>query len=119
MRLHHLALLSPDPAGLASWYTSTFGLPELRRHADGHGVRSVWLDVDGVILMVERSVGVATEPALGWHGVYLAAEGGSREEWVGRLRRAGVEPHHSTSYTLYLRDPEGNVVGLSSYPTFL
>lgn len=119
MRLHHLALLTPDPASLAAWYASTFGLAELRRHTDEEGVRSVWLDVDGVILMVERGAGIATEPVLGWHGVYLAAEGGAREEWLGRLRQAGVEPHHATSYTLYVRDPEGNVVGISAYPQLL
>jgi catechol 2,3-dioxygenase-like lactoylglutathione lyase family enzyme len=125
MRIHHLALLSPTPAALARWYVDTLGLRELRANPDEHGIRSVWLDLDGVILMVERgappprvSDGAGPEPSpllpSGWQGAFLAVAPGSGEDWATRL---GARVSGRTAYTLYATDPEGNRFGLSSYPS--
>ena len=35
--------------------------------------------------------------------------------WRGRLNAAGITIEAATEYTLYLRDPDGRRVGLSSY----
>lgn len=107
MRLHHLAVLGPDPAGLAAFYAAMLGLPELRRAHDDTGVRAVWLDADGVILMFERG-------ALGQNGVIVfASRPGSAAEWRARL---GPAFDGRTDYTMYGRDPEGNRFGVSSFP---
>ncbi|MBM4368099.1 MAG: VOC family protein [Deltaproteobacteria bacterium] len=107
MRLHHLAVLGPDPAALAAFYAAMLGLPELRRAHDDSGVRAVWLDADGVILMFERG-------PRGQNGVIVfASRPGTAGEW-----RARLGPHHDgrSDYTLYGRDPDGNRFGVSSFP---
>lgn len=106
MRIHHLAVLSPDPDRLARFYATVLGLPELRRQADDGGVRSVWLDAGGVILMVERG-----ERAAGV--TVFAAEPGSAAAWRARL---GPAFDGRTEFTVYGRDPDGNRFGLSAYP---
>jgi glyoxylase I family protein len=86
--------------------------------------RSVWLDVgDGAFLALERVTGGATaaEDAAraerpGLHLVALRIERAAREAWVRRLAAAGVAVEARTAFTLYVRDPEGNRVGLSHWP---
>jgi catechol 2,3-dioxygenase-like lactoylglutathione lyase family enzyme len=116
MRLHHLAVLTPDPVPLAAWWSTMLGLVELRRQTDAAGVRSVWLGLDGgVILMIER--GERREPGRGgWDGVYFAADPGSGAYWRDRLASAGTVATGQTAHTLYGADPDGNRFGLSSWP---
>ncbi len=117
MRIHHLALLSPAPAELARWYVDTLGLREVRVNPDESGIRSVWLDLDGALLMVERGAPLNDAPppaaARGWQGTFLAVAPGTGEAWAARL---GACVTGRTACTLYATDPEGNRFGLSSYP---
>ena len=39
-----------------------------------------------------------------------------RDAWEAHLTAAGLAIAHRTDYTLYVRDPEGNRVGLSHWP---
>lgn len=116
MRLHHLALLTVDVDAVARFYASLLDLPELRRQEDPAGLRSVWLDLDGAILMVERADGGAVTPGPGWDGVYFRADAGSGPEWVERFRAAGAGPTHHTSFTVYGLAPDGSRFGVSSFP---
>jgi catechol 2,3-dioxygenase-like lactoylglutathione lyase family enzyme len=107
MRLHHVALFTPHPSHLASFYAEIFGLDVTRVNDDAAGVRSVWLQSDATILMVERG-------ERGRNGVLVfAAEPGSAPHWSARF--AGIEDG-ATEFTLYARDPDGNRCGVSSYP---
>jgi catechol 2,3-dioxygenase-like lactoylglutathione lyase family enzyme len=111
LRIHHLALRARDPAATERFYVSVLGLPVVTRHADRG---SVWLDAGGIVLMVERAE--EDEPAI---------SGGTRElvafaiddlaVWRLRLAQSGVEVEGETAYTLYVRDPDGRRVGLSTY----
>lgn len=112
MRIHHLALLTPDPAALAAFYRDTLDLPQTREQRDDAGVRSVWLDLDGTILMVERGERRESHGA-GLDGLMLSVEAGSGARWAARL---GDRVTGRTAYTLYARDPDGNRFGVSSYP---
>ena len=40
----------------------------------------------------------------------------TRAKWEGHLAERGIEIVNRTRWTLYLRDPEGNRIGLSHYP---
>jgi len=109
--IHHLALRTRDPAATERFYVSVLGLQILARH-DDRG--SVWLDASGAVVMVERAE--EGEPEI---------PAGSREltafaiddlpAWRSRLAEAGVEIEGETPYTLYVRDPDGRRVGLSTY----
>lgn len=122
--LHHVALKAKDVARMADFYRVVLGLPELRRAHDDKGLRAVWLDLSGTILMVERAEHAGPSPAEDAFvhdppGLFLLAvriEAAEHPAWRARLAAHGVDVVHQTEATLYVRDPEGNRVGLSSYP---
>jgi len=107
MRLHHVAVFGPDPAALADFYAVTLGLQETRRQRDAHGVRSVWLAASTTTLMFERG-------PRGQNGVLVfAVPPGTAVEWRARLAAC---LDGATTYSIYARDPDGNRLGVSSYP---
>jgi len=112
VRIHHLAILTPDPAALAAFYRDTLGVPQTRVQEDADGVRSVWLNLDGTILMVERGARRDSHGA-GLDGLLFAVEPGSAARWRVRL---GDRMIGRTGFTIYARDPDGNRFGVSSYP---
>ena len=119
-RLHHVALGSGDVERLATFYSRTFGLAELRRFLTAEGLlRSIWLDLGGVILMIEhtgepprRVDGVGAGPFL------LAFQVSPRERWQieSALERAGVTIESRTAFTSYARDPDHNRFAFSHHP---
>jgi catechol 2,3-dioxygenase-like lactoylglutathione lyase family enzyme len=121
--LHHLAIQCADLAACERFYVEVLGLPVVRRWpADGGGDRSVWLGLGGeAFLALEQAGGPPAPsafagPAAGLHLVALRIGAGERRGWEARLAAAGVPVVHRTRWTLYLRDPEGNRLGLSHHP---
>ncbi|MGM0554746.1 MAG: VOC family protein [Myxococcota bacterium] len=120
MDLHHLAIGSSNVERLASFYREIFSLPELERYtyADG-SLRSIWLDVNGTILMIEhtreapRSVdGVASGPFL--LAFRIIEE--NFDAFLTTLQENRIEIEDQTEHTSYFRDPEGNRLAVSHYP---
>jgi glyoxylase I family protein len=123
--VHHVAIQVRDLAAATAFYRDVLGLTEQRRWpaADGAGDRSVWLDLGGgAFLALERVDGapaaeeawLSTAPGL--HLLALRVSPAARREWEARFATAGVAIVHRTAYTLYVRDPEGNRIGLSHWP---
>jgi glyoxylase I family protein len=120
---HHLAIQVRDLGAAEDFYRKVLGLRVLRRWPaapPATGERSVWLDAggaDGGFIALERAAADERAPdTLGLHLVALRIARGERETWEQRLARAGVAVTHRTDFTLYLRDPEGNRIGLSHWP---
>jgi catechol 2,3-dioxygenase-like lactoylglutathione lyase family enzyme len=114
MRIHHVALRTPDPERLSEFYREALGLEEVARH----GERSIWLRAGDVLWMIERSS--ADEPApsaASMEIIALAIEPSERLARRRALESRGVVVEAETAYTLYFRDPEGRRVGLSHYPS--
>jgi len=103
MRVHHVALAVTDLGAAEAFYAGVLGLPVTARSE-----RSIWMDLDGAILMLERE-GTPGGP----HCLALSIAPGERAAWRARL---GAAIENETAYTLYLRDPDGNRIGLSCYP---
>jgi hypothetical protein len=121
LSLHHLAITVVDLARAERFYAGVLDLPIVRRWADAAGApRSIWLGLGaGAFLAVERFTGdVDARPIdrAGWHCVALAIESAARGSWAQRLTDAGFPVERSTDFTLYVRDPEQNLVALSHYP---
>ena len=121
MRVHHLAVVVSDLQRAEAFYAGVLGLPVLRRWDDvGGRPRSVWLALaDETFLAVERAS--SGEPhrddgAPGFHCLALAISRDERERWRERLERAGHPVERESPHTLYVRDPDGNLVGLSHFP---
>jgi glyoxylase I family protein len=122
VKIHHLALATPDPVALARFYVEVLGLSVLTEHRDDAGVRSVWLALDGSVLMLERSgePPVASSAFMskrpGFHLLALRIEAQERQARKESLVSRGITIEHESDYSLYFLDPEGNRVAFSHYP---
>ena len=120
--IHHLAVKVADLARAEAFYSGLLGLAVLERWPmpDGRGERSLWLDLGaGAFLALERAEEAGagkSEDAPGIHLVALHIARTEREAWIAKLTQAGHPVYHQTDYTLYVRDPEGNRIGLSHWP---
>lgn len=127
--IHHVAIKAESVELVAGFYRDILGLAEVERHVDPNGrLRSIWLDAAGTILMIEcarepRSAFAPTKESEAFErdppGLYLLAlqiDAADKPQIRDALRNHGVAVVRESAYTLYLLDPEGNRVGLSSYP---
>ena len=120
--IHHIAVKVADLARAETFYAGLLGLPVLRRWPvpDGKGERSLWLDLGaGAFLALERADQIEStkaEDSPGLHLVALHISRGERESWIAKLTQAGHPVYQQTDYTIYVRDPEGNRLGLSHWP---
>ena len=117
--LHHIALGARSVEGVASFYREVFGLHELARHhyADGQ-IRSIWLDLNGAILMIEKTdrtretvQGVDVGPFL----IAFRIDASMRVSLERLLESSGFPIESRTDHTSYFRDPEGNRIAVSSH----
>lgn len=114
LRIHHVALRVADPVASLAFYSGALGLPEVRRQEDGGRVRAIWVRAGDAVLMLERTIKGA-RPAKG-SGHVLVLEATDLDEWVARLERAGHPLIDRTASTVYVADPDGHRVGLTTYP---
>ena len=128
--VHHLAIQVRDLPGAERFYVEALGLRVLQRWpwppeaAGRQGDRSVWVSVgpgDAQFLALEACDESPPDTAFrdprgGLHLLALRIAPGERARWEERLARLGIEVVHRSRWTLYLRDPEGNRVGLSHHP---
>jgi catechol 2,3-dioxygenase-like lactoylglutathione lyase family enzyme len=113
MRIHHIALRSPEPERSARFYRDVLGLGEIRRETQNGELRSVWLSLEDAVLMVERTLR-GTGPESG-SGHLLAFAVDDLLIWEKRLQDHGIAVDDRTTYTLYIHDPDGHRIGLSTY----
>lgn len=130
--VNHVAIKALDIPRTVEFYVDVLGLTETHRNVDENGLRSVWLRCGAVILMIERSE-VAGDSKLrasttqrsisgfhddppGLHLLALTISPEHRSAWVERIRTHGHQVLHQTSFTIYVQDPEGNRIGLSTWP---
>jgi glyoxylase I family protein len=120
---HHLALQVSDLERTAAFYRGVLGLEERARHLREDGsLRSIWLDLPGGgFLALEACTGTVSRDdfhrdAPGLHLLALGIDPAARGDIERELERLGVPVVHRTRWTLYIRDPEGNRIGLSHHP---
>lgn len=116
--IHHVAISVLDVEKVAAFYRDVLGLPERARHLRSDGtLRSIWIDAskDGSFLAIEE-LRPGTRGTLGHSMVALRIARADRPKWLARFESAGVRIEKQSTWTIYVKDPEGNVVGLSHHP---
>ncbi|MEM9192480.1 MAG: VOC family protein [Myxococcota bacterium] len=118
--VHHIAVATTDLDASRSFYEEVLGFPRLSTHRRRDGsVRSLWLAIDAhSFLALEEVPGGSTrsDQAPGVHCLCFAIDLTTREHWRERLVAAGFPIERESPHTLYVRSPEGALVGLSHYP---
>lgn len=122
MRVHHIALVTAELQRAERFYVEVLGLPVTQRHQDDRGApRAVWLALgDGAFLALEKGDPTSApraDASRGLHCLALAITPSTRETWRARLEAHAVPIEKESAYTLYVRDPDGVLVGLSHHPT--
>jgi catechol 2,3-dioxygenase-like lactoylglutathione lyase family enzyme len=118
--LHHVAVGTPDVEALAGFYARVLQTAECKRQSDAQGVRSVWLDLSGTLLMIERSehtLAMARAEGVGLGAFLLAfrADADGRRAFEARASELGARIESRSQFTSYLRDPDGNRIAVSEY----
>lgn len=117
MRVHHIAFRTTDLERARRFYADAIGLTELARHRHDDGrLRAIWMDLHGAVLMLETcDPNEPPTPAGSMDMVAFSIDDAERESVRARLAAAGIAVEAETAYTLYVRDPDGRRIGLSSY----
>jgi catechol 2,3-dioxygenase-like lactoylglutathione lyase family enzyme len=120
--VHHIAVKAVDLPAMERFYCDVLGLSVVRRWPapEGDGDRSLWLDLGaGAFLALERAGQLRSplgEEEPGLHMLALRITREERTAWLDKVGRAGVAVYRQTDYTIYIKDPEGNRIGLSHWP---
>jgi glyoxylase I family protein len=120
---HHVAISAADVERVARFYREVLGLPELSRATFPDGrLKSIWIGArsggqssDGFFAVEAGGLGSAGRD--GFFMVALSIDPADRERVRAALHARGAHVERETDYTMYVRDPEGNLVGLSHYPS--
>ncbi|MBK7860694.1 MAG: VOC family protein [Archangiaceae bacterium] len=116
--LHHVAIQVHDVEKVAAFYRDVLRLPErVRYRRDDGSLRSVWIEAssDGTFLAIEE-LRPGARGTLGPSMVALRIDRDERAAWLEHFARAGVPIEKQSKWTVYVKDPEGNSIGLSHHP---
>lgn len=114
---HHLAVQVRDVQRVTDFYVQILGLTEVRRFLrDDGSLRSVWVNAGEGFVAIEAAPDFTPAGALGYSMLALRIDPLQRKSIVEELTRAGIAIEKQTGWTLYVKDPEGNLVGLSHHP---
>ncbi len=116
--IHHVAIQVHDVEKVAAFYRDVLALPErARHHREDGSLRSIWIEAssDGSFLAIEE-LRPGTRGTLGHSLVALRIDRQDRAAWLAHFEKAGVAIEKQTRWTVYVKDPEGNVIALSHHP---
>lgn len=114
---HHVAVQVRDVQRVTDFYVQVLGLTEVRRFLrDDGSLRSVWVNAGEGFIAIERAPDSTADGTLGFSMFALRIDAQQRKTIVEELTRAGVTIEKQTGWTIYVKDPEGNLVGLSHHP---
>jgi hypothetical protein len=112
LEFHHLALRSTDVPALARWYREMFDLIEARDLMP----RSIWLGLahDSMLMIEAREPGEPAPSASSMEMFAMRVTPSLRDVIKQRAMVRGCYDGE-TEHTVYVRDPEGRRVGVSTF----
>ena len=113
LRIHHLALRAQDVEVTTAFYVELLGLEEVRAERP----RAVWLGLaDGGVLMVEAQGGKEPRVPAGSMDLFAFRVTDAERRSIREAARLRGCLDGETAHTVYLRDPDGRRVGVSTHP---
>ncbi|TGL61896.1 VOC family protein [Leptospira ognonensis] len=110
--IHHIAIGTPNVRKLADFYLKLPHAEKLKEWLEADGtLRSIWIQFSETILMIE--IGEKMAP----RALVFGFEVDDEKKWNILLETIPLS--HKTEFTKYFLDPDGNQLGLSSYPETL
>lgn len=107
--IHHIAIGTLHPSLLADFYLQLPGAKQSKVHYFESGeIRSIWIQLGAVILMLEKGKNESPKKLV------FSLENSNQTAWKEFLTTISVLER--TEFTVYFEDPDGNGLGLSSYP---
>jgi hypothetical protein len=81
----------------------------------------VWLQLGMGVVALEACEGEPQPPPWrspqpGLHLLAVEIAWQNRAVWLGHLQHCGIAVEFESPWTIYIRDPEGNRIGLSHFP---
>jgi catechol 2,3-dioxygenase-like lactoylglutathione lyase family enzyme len=112
LEFHHLALRTSDVPGLAAFYRDMFDLIEARDLLP----KAIWLGLahDSMLMIEAREAG-EPEPVPGSMEMFALRVTPSVREMMKQRAVARGCFDGETEHTVYVRDPEGRRVGVSTF----
>ncbi|EQA37724.1 hypothetical protein LEP1GSC047_3446 [Leptospira inadai serovar Lyme str. 10] len=108
--IHHIAIATDRIDLLKSFYGSLPGIEFEKDHLFSDGsIRSSWFRSGEALIMIERE-----EFRKGPQALVFRANSSDNKKLIEKQFGDRIESR--TEYTIYLRDPDGNRIGFSSYP---
>jgi hypothetical protein len=108
--MHHIAIGTPDIVRMGDFYSGLPGLNFVKNNYFESGdLRSVWLCSGSVIIMIEKDPVIRSPKAL----VFSVKESGLTKD---QIKEIPLNWTHSTEYTIYFTDPDGNILGYTDFP---
>jgi catechol 2,3-dioxygenase-like lactoylglutathione lyase family enzyme len=113
LAIHHLALRARDVEVTARFYTELLGLEEVRAERP----RTVWLGLaEGGVLMVEATSDGEPRVPVGSMDLFAFRVTDAERRTIREASRARGCFDGETTHTVYLRDPDGRRVAVSTHP---
>jgi catechol 2,3-dioxygenase-like lactoylglutathione lyase family enzyme len=108
--LHHIAIGTRNTKDLENFYLKIPNSQKTKEWIDEKGdtLRSVWIGFEGITLMLEEG------EKKGPRALVFSFQESDRRKWELLLESTGIS--HHTDFTYYFQDPDGNTIGVSSYP---
>ena len=125
MKVHHIALRSPQPERVRDFYSQIIGLRQVFQQAprtwwlaldDAQGADPAAAEFPSAVLMIERAEPGEPGPLPGGQDLLaFAVSADQRAALVAQLHQNDVVIEAETGYTSYFRDPDGRRVGISCF----
>jgi catechol 2,3-dioxygenase-like lactoylglutathione lyase family enzyme len=117
VRIHHLALRTANLDALHGFYVRVIGLHErARHHRDDGTLRSIWLAAGDAMVMLEAAAPDEPRVPRGSMEMFaFAVTASERAAFRTRCAATGIAIEMETTFTTYVRDPDGRRVACSEY----
>ncbi|TGN19558.1 VOC family protein [Leptospira idonii] len=108
--IHHIAIGTDSVRFVSQFYLQIPGcrLERENKEETGESLRSVWIRSEDILLMIESGEKEAPK------ALVFTFQEKDRPDWEVFFQTVRIE--RRTDYTLYFRDPDGNLLGLSHFP---